>query len=90
MDMIVPSNQQTDYVNFKGEGIKETERYQGKGWGLLQVLEEMEGYPEDRVATAEFSRAAATVLTRRVANSPSSRGEKRWLAGWLNRCKTYR
>ena len=79
-----------DYVNFKGEGIKETERYRGKGWGLLQVLEEMEGYPEGRIATAEFSRAAATVLTRRGANSPSSRGEKRWLAGWLNRCKTYR
>ncbi len=79
-----------DYVNFKGEGTKTTERYQGEGWGLLQVLEEMDGYPAGRAATAEFSRAAAAVLTRRVANSPASRGEKRWLAGWLNRCKTYR
>ena len=29
-----------DYVNFKGEGLKPTERYNGQGWGLLQVLEE--------------------------------------------------
>ena len=79
-----------DYVNFKGEGTKPTERYQGKGWGLLQVLEEMNGYPDGTAATAEFSRAASAVLTRRVENSPASRGEKRWLAGWLNRCKTYR
>ena len=79
-----------DYVNFKGEGIKETERYRGQGWGLLQVLEEMNGYPTGTAATAEFSRAAAAVLTRRVQNSPAARGEKRWLAGWLNRCKTYK
>ena len=79
-----------DYVNFKGEGIKPTERYNGQGWGLLQVLEEMQGYPTGRAATAEFSRAASAVLTRRVQNAPASRGEQRWLAGWLNRCKTYR
>lgn len=79
-----------DYVNFKGEGIKSTERYNGQGWGLLQVLEEMQGYPTGRAATAEFSRAASAVLTRRVQNAPAARGEQRWLAGWLNRCKTYR
>ena len=27
-----------DYVNFKGEGTKPSESYQGKGWGLRQVL----------------------------------------------------
>src|SRR5436190_7287852 len=32
-----------DYVNFKGEGVLHTERYQGQGWGLLQVLEGMHG-----------------------------------------------
>ena len=79
-----------DYVNFKGEGIKETERYNGMGWGLLQVLEEMQGFPTGTAATAEFSRAAAVVLTRRVQNAPAARGEQRWLAGWLNRCKTYK
>lgn len=79
-----------DYVNFKGEGLKESERYNGQGWGLLQVLEEMRGYPQGRAATAEFARAAAAVMRRRVANAPVARGEQRWLTGWLNRCATYR
>ncbi len=79
-----------DYVNFKGEGIKESERYRGHGWGLLQVLEEMQGNPQGRAATAEFSRAASAVMRRRVANAPTARGEQRWLAGWLNRCNTYK
>ncbi len=35
-----------DYVNFKGEGVLESERYQGQGWGLLQVLEEMGPAPD--------------------------------------------
>ena len=78
-----------DYVNFKGEGLKPEERYNGQGWGLLQVLEEMQGYPQGRAATAEFARAAAAVMRRRVANAPASRGEQRWLPGWLNRCATY-
>ncbi len=79
-----------DYVNFKGEGTKASERYNGQGWGLLQVLEEMQGNPQGRAACAEFSRAAGAVLRRRVNNAPASRGEQRWLAGWLNRCKTYK
>ncbi len=78
-----------DYVNFKGEGTKPDERYNGQGWGLLQVLEEMKGFPEGEVACREFSRAAAEVLKRRVRNSPPTRGESRWLTGWLNRCRTY-
>ncbi len=74
-----------DYVNFKGEGISETERYQGHGWGLLQVLTEMkEGNP-----LVEFSKAAARVLQRRVRSSPPERNESRWLKGWINRCRTY-
>ncbi len=76
-----------DYVNFKGEGIKEEERYQGQGWGLAQVLLEMEGRPEGQAASVEFGRAATRVLTRRVKNAPKD--ESRWLAGWSNRCATY-
>src|SRR5207249_3810779 len=30
-----------DYVNFKGEGVLHSERYNEQGWGLLQVLEQM-------------------------------------------------
>ena len=54
-----------DYVNFKGEGVLHTERYQGQGWGLLQVLESMHG-ATDAGAVDEFVRAAKATLTRRV------------------------
>lgn len=76
-----------DYVNFKGEGTKASERYQGKGWGLLQVLQDMKGNDED--ALHAFASAADRVLTRRVALSPPERGEERWLAGWRKRLSTY-
>jgi len=74
-----------DYVNFKGEGTLPSERYRGEGWGLLQVLGEMGNGP----ASLEFSRAADKVLTRRVANAPVTRNERRWLPGWRNRIRTY-
>jgi hypothetical protein len=77
-----------DYVNFKGEGVLHTERYQGQGWGLLQVLEAMHGTSEAG-AVDEFSHAAQAVLTRRVQNSPAERHESRWLSGWLRRVKSY-
>jgi hypothetical protein len=77
-----------DYVNFKGEGILHTERYQGEGWGLLQVLEAMQGNSE-ATAAAEFARAARTVLTRRVQNAPPERHESQWLTGWLRRVNSY-
>jgi len=78
-----------DYVNFKGEGVKPTERYNGEGWGLLQVLQAMTGDLKGTAATREFAAAADRVLTARVANSPPSRGENRWLPGWRARVRTY-
>ena len=78
-----------DYVNFKGEGVLASERYNGQGWGLLQVLQEMRGAPRGAAAATEFSRASTRVLERRVRNSPPPRKESRWLAGWRNRCATY-
>jgi len=75
-----------DYVNFKGEGTSPSERYQGEGWGLLQVLA---GMSDSGSPTAAFSRSADRVLTRRVELSPPARGEKRWLPGWRNRLATY-
>jgi hypothetical protein len=77
-----------DYVNFKGEGVLHTERYQGQGWGLLQVLEAMHGN-SDSAAPDEFARAAKVVLTRRVQNAPPDRHESRWLTGWLRRVNSY-
>jgi hypothetical protein len=78
-----------DYVNFKGEGVRETERYEGEGWGLLQVLKGMNGTQPGAAAAREFSASARRVLTQRVKNSPPSRNESRWLAGWLKRVDTY-
>ena len=77
-----------DYVNFKGEGVLHTERYQGQGWGLLQVLEGMHG-TSDSGAVDEFTRSARAVLTRRVQNSPAERHESRWLSGWIRRVNSY-
>jgi len=78
-----------DYVNFKGEGVLITEHYNGRGWGLLQVLEGMTGRP-DSAAVEEFADSAANVLRERVKNSPPERHESRWLPGWLNRVASYR
>ena len=78
-----------DYVNFKGEGVSPAERYNGRGWGLLQVLAQMRGDAGGTDALADFSRAACRVLYRRVRNSPPQRGESRWLSNWRHRVGTY-
>jgi len=75
-----------DYVHFKGTGITTSERYQGEGWGLLQVLLEL----QDSAANLDdFVMAATRVLERRVANAPIQRNEQRWIVGWTNRLQTY-
>jgi hypothetical protein len=78
-----------DYVNFKGEGVLHTERYQGQGWGLLQVLENMHGTSPGNAAVDEFAHSAKVILTRRVQNAPAERHESRWLSGWLQRVNSY-
>lgn len=78
-----------DYVNFKGEGINPKERYNGQGWGLLQVLQNMNSVPSGQAAASEFAASAKRTLGNRIKNSPSSRGESRWKSGWFNRCDTY-
>ncbi len=78
-----------DYVNFKGEGTSPKERYQGNGWGLLQVLENMSGEHPGLDAIKAFAASADRMLTRRVALSPPARNESRWLPGWRKRLATY-
>ena len=78
-----------DYVNFKGEGLSEQEAYQGQGWGLRQVLLDMEGGP-DGTALQRFREAAGRVLTRRAQNAENPIERERWLPGWLKRLQTYR
>lgn len=75
-----------DYVHFKGTGLAAGERYQGQGWGLLQVLESM---PAESVDMESFVAAAEQVLRNRVHHAPPERNEQRWLSGWLNRLQTY-
>ncbi|MBJ6137538.1 hypothetical protein [Marinobacter litoralis] len=76
-----------DYVNFKGEGVSKTERYQGQGWGLLQVLLKMPEAPARPLAA--FREAAAEVLTQRARNAANPIERERWLPGWLKRLRTY-
>jgi hypothetical protein len=76
-----------DYVNFKGEGIAATEKYNKQGWGLLQVLLNMELDTQNQHLA--FTQACDVMLTRRVRNSPQKNVEKNWLAGWRKRCGTY-
>lgn len=78
-----------DYINFKGEGIKKEERYKGEGWGLTQVLLEMDADLIKENPLQAFTDSAIYVLERRVANAPKERGENRWLLGWKNRVNTY-
>jgi hypothetical protein len=78
-----------DYVNFKGEGTAVSERYQGEGWGLLQVLERMLHSDAGQPLMDEFASAARDVLATRIANAPAERGEERWRLGWNNRTLTY-
>ena len=75
-----------DYVNFKGEGTNPSERYHGTGWGLLQVLTNMDSTGS---ALTAFARSADATLALRVQNSPPERNEAKWLPGWRNRLKTY-
>ncbi len=75
-----------DYLNFKGSGLKKSERYKNQGWGLLQLLECMKPSLNPK---QEFVKCAKKLLLERVKNSPKNRDEKRWLKGWFNRIDTY-
>ncbi len=76
-----------DYVNFKGEGTNPSERYQGQGWGLQQVLMGMQGQPIGQDAAREFARSAKDTLSRRISLAPKN--ETQWKAGWHKRCESY-
>lgn len=76
-----------DYVNFKGEGTLTSERYNDQGWGLLQVLENLDYKEKDRFKA--FSDSAKAMLSLRIKNSPKARGEERWRIGWNKRLDTY-
>ena len=76
-----------DYTNFKGEGTLKSERYKGQGWGLLQVLWNMDDKEPNKLKA--FGQSASRMLSRRIKNSPPKRGEERWRKGWNVRLDTY-
>ncbi|SFZ98037.1 hypothetical protein MNB_SV-5-668 [hydrothermal vent metagenome] len=76
-----------DYTNFKGEGTLKSERYNGQGWGLLQVLKHMDEREVNKQKA--FAMSAKAMLSRRIKNSPPARGEERWRKGWNVRLDTY-
>jgi len=76
-----------DYTNFKGEGTLKSERYNGEGWGLLQVLWNMDESEPNTLKA--FAKSASKMLSRRIKNSPPARGEERWRKGWNVRLDTY-
>lgn len=82
-----------DYVNFKGVGDNPQERYQGQGWGLVQVLQAMPNdltpHVSDEQLLVMFVDAAISTLQRRVELAPTLRNEARWMAGWKIRVQGY-
>ncbi len=82
-----------DYYNFKGLGDNPRERYQGQGWGLIQVLQALAPLHNEAGDCADlveqFRRAAASRLRLRVELAPPERNESRWLDGWLKRLQGY-
>ena len=75
-----------DYLNFKHAGTSDLERYQNKGWGLLQVLLHMNNTGDVR---QDFVTAAQEILLQRVSLSPKESNEAKWIKGWFKRLQTY-
>ncbi len=78
-----------DYYHFKGIGSAEGKLHQDKSWGLLQVLEQMQGADFTEKAIQDFIIAAKLVLDRRINQSHHKELEKKWRAGWFNRLDRY-
>lgn len=76
-----------DYINFKGDGINKGERYQGKGWGLYQVLTHMN--LKDPNPYRAFAKSGKWVLDRLTRICPPERNLKRFKRGWFNRMDSY-
>ena len=78
-----------DYVNFKGEGAEDPVGYNGEGWGMRHVLQNMKDSTNPANPVKDFATSAREVLERRVKNAPPERHEERWLKGWTNRVNDY-
>jgi hypothetical protein len=77
----------TDYIHFKGEGTLDSEVYDGFGWGLKQVILEMEQYKNEAPVSA-FVLAAKKVLNQRIEHSPGKTDSK-YRKEWFKRLDSY-
>ena len=80
-----------DFSNFKGLGINPKERYQDKGWGLLQVLfaMQMPKNTSEQALLDAFILAAKQTLQLRTKLASNSQLESTWLGGWFKRLDGY-
>lgn len=78
-----------DYINFKHEGTNPKERYNGKGWGLLQVLKNINGAQLIVSPEKAFVDSARYCLMRRMRNSKNPKFERSWLPNWFDRLDSY-
>jgi hypothetical protein len=82
-----------DYFNFKGIGGNNKEKYQGVGWGLIDVLQHMPAalfnQPDNVLLLQGFVESAKQRLQTRVDLAPADRAESRWLTGWFKRLDGY-
>lgn len=76
-----------DYAHFKGTGLNPKERYDGQGWGLLQVLQNMNNSRDDVMAS--FIESAIDILKKRTQLAPAAKHEERFLPGWIRRIQEY-
>lgn len=80
-----------DYFNFKGLGNNSKEQYEGKGWGLLDVLMAMPSVSKHSRLEV-FVITAKASLKRRAEHAPTQKQrdiEQKWLAGWYHRLDSY-
>jgi len=76
-----------DYVNFKGYGTSPNETYDGLGWGLYQVLENIPDRSDEDLLV-QFVASAKKILKRRIEHAPK-KNEERFLKGWFRRLEGY-
>lgn len=78
-----------DYLNFKGNGLSQSEELKGQRWGLLQVLMDMPYNLTAENVNKAFAVSAAKVLLRRIENSAPDYTFIAYLEGWIKRVSTY-
>lgn len=78
-----------DYLNFKLTGLDPKQRYNGQGWGLMQVLQNMKNHPAP-TSCESFSFSARYLLILRVLNSPVDENQHLWIPNWVARTNSYR